>query len=278
LLVFIEPVAEDIKEYYQTRYRNEHDAVVGERLTPEERFVMMRTSMEEPANRIGELVPEGSSILEIGCSSGYMLDALQNRGYDVYGAEWNPEDAAFVREAGEVECEEGTLKEIYPGKTFNAIVALQVMEHQADPLQFLRDVKDKLIGGGYIYMEVPNLNDALLTVYGIPEYKNFYFREPHVTYWGQHNLAKCLSVMGYEAKISTRQRYSLSNHLNWVVNHVPMDRFDVATSFMKFVNTQHPAAPYLNRITAKLDKEYRTQLEALGCADTIVAKGRIMAI
>jgi transposase-like protein len=47
LLVFIEPPTEDIKEYYQTRYRNEHDAVVGKKLTPEEHFLMMRTSMEE---------------------------------------------------------------------------------------------------------------------------------------------------------------------------------------------------------------------------------------
>ena len=217
-------------------------------------------------------------MLEVGCSSGYFMDALFHNGYDVFGAEWNPDDAAYVREVGEMPCEEGTLAEVYPDQKFTAIAALHVMEHQPDPLEFLRQCKSRLIGGGYLYLELPNSQEALLTIYDVPEYAERYYRESHITYWMPETLVTVLGALGFEASVTLRQRYSLANHINWVQNHQPMSDWQKATNYLELVNEAHPMYPILFRTTYKLDREYRLQLETIKAADTIVATCRMRFI
>jgi 2-polyprenyl-3-methyl-5-hydroxy-6-metoxy-1,4-benzoquinol methylase len=274
-LQYIDPnLIGDVRSYYQEEYRQQHDMTPGKKMLPEKRFRMMRDAMEASAHHFQEEIPEGGSVLEVGCSSGYFMDALSKRGYTMYGAEWNIEDATYVRDIGEMPCEDGLLEDIYPGKTFNAVAAIQVLEHQPDPIAFLRQCKLKLIGGGWLYLEVPNAGDALLTVYDIPEYKTFWYRRPHITYWEVETLSAALGALGFEAKVSTRQRYSFANHLHWQMYGTPMKNFKEGTSYLKPVPEKHPVAPILNRLTMMLDKQYRVQLETMKCSDTIVAWAR----
>ena len=233
----------------------------------------MRPMMREPAERFKEEVPEGSSVLEIGCSSGYMLDAIGDQ-FDVFGNEWNPDDAAFVEEVGEIPCSTDDLKDAFPDKTFTAIIAMQVLEHQPDPLEWLRAVKSRLIGGGWLYLEIPNAMDALNTIYGIEEYRNFWYRRVHQTYWEKETLETALKAVGIEARVYTTQRYGLVNHINWLMNKEPMDDPIKAREFFTPVPKEHPVAAILNRGLARLDKDYRTQMETLGSTDTLYAIAR----
>src|SRR3990167_2535183 len=126
--------------------------------------------MQESLKRFKEEFPdEGGSLLELGCSAGGFLAGLKGQDgkpdrHELYGAEWNAEDAAWNRACG-TPCEEGLLADIYPGKTFSIVVAIHVFEHQPDPRAFLAAVKKKLIGGGTLYMEIPHANDPLSAVY-----------------------------------------------------------------------------------------------------------------
>jgi SAM-dependent methyltransferase len=269
---FIDPPDVDLREYYRTEYRKVHDFHPSRDLSAEERFKVQRPLMVEAAGRFKKLVPAGASVLEIGCSSGYFLDAIGD-GYDRYGAEWNPEDAAYVRDVGELPCEEGNLDEIYPGQTFTAISAIHVLEHQADPVLFLKQCKDRLIGGGFLYLELPSAMEALMSVYDIPEFHAYSYRHPHITYWTKETLASVMGGLGFEAKVTVTQRYGLMNHLNWLYNRVPMDSAQDAQAFLSPVNPKHPLAGVLNRELSKIDKEYRVAMTSYGCGDTIVANG-----
>jgi SAM-dependent methyltransferase len=267
-----------MREYYREEYRKSHDSSLERSLSPEERFRMMRGSMSETARRFTDKIPTGLSVLEIGCSSGYFLDAIQEQGYDVFGSEWNAEDATYVRDIGGLECEEGEIEDIYPGKTFGCIAALQVLEHQPDPLRWLNRIKQRLVGGGYLYLELPNATDALLSVYGLEEYRDFWYREPHITYWEAETLASALGAAGFEATVSYRQRYGLINHVEWQLHGEPMPHFDEATGYWHPVSREHPAHSVFNRLTFKLDKEYRANMETLRCADTLVVVARRIEI
>lgn len=274
LLQFILPPEENLRDYYRNGYRAEHDAIPGKVLTPEERFLTYRPLMREQAGRFRDAVPEGSSLLEIGCSAGYFLDAIGDK-YDRYGVEWNPEDAAYVRDVGELPCEEGSLTEVYPGQTFNAIAALQVLEHQANPVEFLHQCKERLIGGGYLYLELPSAMDALATTYNVPQYRDFWYRKAHITYWTRETLASVLGSLGFEAHVKVCQRYGLLNHLNWMLHDEPMENVQLAQEFLKPLSEEHPMAPVLNRLFSRLDKEYRVNMASYGCSDTIYAVARV---
>lgn len=272
LLQFIDPPGVPLREYYRSQYRDAHEATEG-RQTPEERFITMRPYMSEIAARFKKDVPMGGSLLEIGCSSGYLLDAL-GPGYDRYGCEWNPEDAAYVRDVGEIPCEEGDLSDIYPGKLFNSIVAIQVLEHQPDPIRFLKACKERLVAGGYLYLELPHVWDAMVTVYQNEEYRNFWYREPHITYWTRETLAAVLGGLRFEASVRQTQRYGLANHLNWYMNGKPMDDIDQARGFLAPIDPSHPQAGVINRGMERLDREYRVMMTTYMCADTIYAIAR----
>jgi SAM-dependent methyltransferase len=272
-LQFISPPYDDIREYYRTEYRKEHDYDPDQALTPEQRFLTMRPLQDDSVKRFKEFVPEGASVLDIGCSSGFFLDALGPE-YDRFGCEWNPEDAAYVRDVGELPCEEGGLLDIYPGQKFTAICANQVIEHQTNPAQFLRDCKERLIGGGYLYLETPSSRDALLTIYGIEEYRDRWYRKPHITYWNRETLAAALGALAFEAKVMGTQRYGLLNHMNWLLGNGPMRDTQAAQMFLQPVSEQHPMAGIMNRGISRLDKEYRILLESQGCNDTLIAKAR----
>lgn len=272
-LQFQESPFEDIREYYRTTYRNQHDIIPGSKVTPEERFTTMRPLMRDSAQRVKAFLPPGSSVLEIGCSSGYMLDAIGDT-YDRYGLEWNPEDVAFVREAGEIPCEESSILDCYPGRQFNAIVALQVLEHQPDPVAFLKECKSRLIGGGYLYIEVPHAMDFLVTVFQSKAYQDFWYKVPHLTYWTRETLASTLGALGFEAHVKNSQRYGLVNHVNWELNGVPMQDVQEAQEYWQPVHPDHPLAGVMNRGISNLDKQYRVLLASYGCGDTLFALAR----
>lgn len=171
---------------------------------------MMRPFMKDRAAAFREHVPVGSSVLEIGCSSGYFLDAIQ-KDYIVFGNEWNPEDAAFVRDVRKIPCEEGDMSEVYPGETFSAICAYRVLEHVPDPIEWLKQIRSRLVVGGWLLLEVPNRNDALVSLYDIPTFKDFWYRKPHITYWRIETLTAALEQIGFEAEVSSYQEYNSNN-------------------------------------------------------------------
>jgi SAM-dependent methyltransferase len=271
-LQFLEP-RDDLRAYYRDEYRKTHESTIGQILSAEDRYKIHRPFAQVPAESFKEDVPEGSSVLEVGCSSGAFLDALGTE-YDRYGLEWNPEDAAFVRDVGELPCEEGGLLDCYPGKKFDAIVAIQVFEHVADPIEWLRQLKSRLIGGGWVYLEVPNVMEALNSAYPTEEFRNWYYRDAHVTYWEPNNLASALGSVGFEAKVGLRQRYGLRSHMNWIENRYPLPDYMTACQPFVPVPRNHPFAPALNRWWRRIDQEYRIQMETLQLADTLTAIGR----
>ena len=288
--MFLQPPEGDLRAYYREEYRKTHSPIPGSASSVLERFKFQQRFAHKSAKDFRELVPVGASVLEIGCGVGGFLSHLYhvqgcpaNSGkecnckhddYDLYGCEWNAEDAAFVRETGEIPCEEGLLAEVFPGRKFTAIIAIQVLEHQADPAQFVRECRERLIGGGYLYIEVPNLRDAMLSFYDSKPYADFYYRLPHLTYWTAEVLGALVATMGFEARIFLTQRYGLVDHINWLTAAIPMTDPYKAREIWRPLPSQHPAAPPFNRLTSRLDQEYRLQLENLHAADTLCVLGR----
>jgi len=271
--LFLEPPSYDLRTFYREEYRKTYSNTPGTVLAPQQHFDMMKPLAALTIEAVKELIPKGAKILEIGCSSGFLLDALRED-YEVCGNEWNPEDAAFVRDTLKIPCSEEPLEDAYPGQTFSAIIALQVLEHIPRPLEWLRLLKSRLIGGGWLYLEVPNSDDALASVYRLPEFQERWFRKSHLGYFNMHNLAGALSVVGFEAQIRQRQRYSLGNHLWWQFIREPMPDAQKAQSVFQPVPKEHPASYVLNRWFTRIDREYRGLLDGLKACDTLIAAGR----
>ena len=282
-LQFIEPCFDNVKEYYRTEYRKKHTDSYGHssdnvevQESAEQRFAIQEWASKPSAKIFKEKVPAGTSVLEIGPSAGGFLSHLVGE-YDLHAVEWNEDDARFVREVGEIPCEEGEVADVFEGKTFGAIVARQVLEHTEDPWDFLATCRKRLIGGGWLFLELPNASNALCAVYGVREFQNWWYSAPHITYWEPETLANILDATGFEARVMPTQKFGLAHALYWILRGEGMKHRNPAEG-LKPVHPRHPLAPALNRIWSRMDKEYRVQMETLQCTDQLRVVARRIEI
>lgn len=96
--------------------------------------------------------------LEIGCGTGWMLDALRRRGWQVVGTERTAASARFATEQLRLPVVVGELDALRAGPAFDLIVLHHVLEHLPDPMTALRDCARLLKPGGTLVIQVPNLD------------------------------------------------------------------------------------------------------------------------
>ena len=170
----------------------------------------------------------GLRILEVGCSSGFMLQPLQDAGYSCLGVEPSGVFGEFVRSHGlTVYSSLDELKKTEPGRKFDLIVHFFVLEHIISPQSFLEEQLDLLDRGGKIILEIPNAADPLYSVYDIPAFERFYWSIAHPWYFSESSLQYLLEQINQPYEILLDQRYDLSNHMIWARDNKPggMGRF-----------------------------------------------------
>jgi hypothetical protein len=115
------------------------------------------------AAKLARLARHGpiGSLAEIGCGPGYLLAAARAAGIpEVVGADRNPWAVAEARRRG-CETYEGSVEALPAGRTFDAVVMLDLLEHVTEPRGFLAAVRARLRPGGRLLLMVPNLRSAL---------------------------------------------------------------------------------------------------------------------
>jgi 2-polyprenyl-6-hydroxyphenyl methylase/3-demethylubiquinone-9 3-methyltransferase len=113
--------------------------------------------------RAGGLRPlEGLSVLDIGCGGGLICEPLTRMGARVTGLDPAAETiAAATRHAAggglDIEYHAGEAQDlIAEGRTFDAVVCLEVIEHVPDPAAFLRRAGALVSGGGLVLLSTIN--------------------------------------------------------------------------------------------------------------------------
>ncbi len=115
---------------------------------------------------IGRIHPS-RRLLDVGCGTGYFVNHLQQRGYQVTGVEVDEKARAFgQREFGlEVYTPEEFLGGAFPGP-FGVVTMWHVLEHVHDPKAYLARINELLEPGGALVIAVPNFTSADADFYG----------------------------------------------------------------------------------------------------------------
>ena len=129
-----------------------------------------------------------------------------------------------------------------------------VLEHIKFPIKFLKDLKKVMKNDSILFIEVPNREDALIKLYNLQAFKDFYYQSAHLWYFNRKSLKFALDKAGLKSKIEYIQRYDLSNHIKWLRDKEPggQGMFDFAFS-------------------QKIKDEYAKNLMANEMADTLFA-------
>ena len=141
-------------------------------------------------------------------------------------------------------------------KRFDVITAFHVLEHLRDPLVVLRGLGDHLAARGRLVVEVPNADDAMLTIYQCPAFMKFYY-VGHLYLFNVHTLRLLAQRAGFEVDfIRGVQRWPLSNTLYWLSRGEPGGH-------------QHWGRFLDNEL---LQRAYADTLAACGATDTLIAQ------
>lgn len=195
-------------------------------------------------------LPQNGSILEFGCSSGFMLLPLKEKGYHCFGIEPSGYFSEYVRSKGITVFENAESIQ----QTFDVIMHYFVLEHIRDPLDFITMNLRLLETGGKLIIEIPNAADPLYTIYDIPEFEKFYWSIAHHWYFTEQSVAYILNkIPNISYKLIRDQRYDLSNHMIWARDGKPggMGRFS-------------------SKLGTRLDDIYKEALIESGYCDTLI--------
>ena len=204
---------EEEREFYDNQYRSNY-----EDQNPED---LWKESLPEARKRVARflnLFGKDTRILEIGCASGFFLYEIRPYVKSVTGVELTTQYIQYAISKGLNICE--SLEEI-PVESCDLIFMFHVLEHIHDPIEFLKEVKKKLSPGGKVIIEVPNVDDILVSTYKIKKHLDFYWEIAHNYYFSKETLGKVLEKAGYRYEMYPLQRYDLSNHMHWMLKGKP---------------------------------------------------------
>jgi 2-polyprenyl-3-methyl-5-hydroxy-6-metoxy-1,4-benzoquinol methylase len=136
------------------------------------------------------------TLLDIGCSTGAILQAACEVGWQPLGIDLNSTAVQIARTRG-LEAIEGYFPEDLPpsAKLFRVITMLDVLEHAEDPVGLLVSVTNHLTPGGLLGVQVPNFDSLLIRIEG-PRNNNIC--HGHWSYFTPETLNKVAAKAGLE--------------------------------------------------------------------------------
>ena len=214
-LVFLYPrmSPDKEKEFYEKEYRSKYEIYKAEELW--NKYI---AETKQRVARFINLYTKETRLLEIGCASGFFLSEVKSRVGSVTGVELTKDYVVYARSRG-LDIKE-TLEEI-PDNAYDLIFMFHVLEHITDPIDYLRHLKQKLSPNGKLIIEVPNVDDILISMYKIKNHLDFYWEIAHNFYFSKDTLGTVLQRAGYVYDIFPLERYDLSNHMYWMLYGKP---------------------------------------------------------
>ncbi|MFB9235612.1 class I SAM-dependent methyltransferase [Plantactinospora siamensis] len=127
------------------------------------------------------------SLVEAGPAGGFFLEAARQAGIDATGVEVSEVAGRYAREQLGVPVQQGVFEEVVLPAPVDAVCAFHVLEHVEDPATFLHAARDRLVTGGWLALEVPNLGSVAARRAGAswvdlaPRYHHWHFDADSLT-------------------------------------------------------------------------------------------------
>jgi 2-polyprenyl-3-methyl-5-hydroxy-6-metoxy-1,4-benzoquinol methylase len=119
--------------------------------------------------------------LDVGCSTGFVVEAARDKGWDAIGIDLNPSAIEFGRSRG-LDLRTVALEDAgFAPRTFDVVSLFDVLEHLLDPRRTLRACADLLAPGGILFLYVPNFDSASRLLMGANAH--FIWPTHHLNYY-----------------------------------------------------------------------------------------------
>jgi SAM-dependent methyltransferase len=149
--------------------------------------------------------------LDVGCSTGFVVEAARDAGWNATGLDLNPSAVEFGRARG-LDLRPVALTEAgFDAGSFDAVSLFDVLEHLLDPLGTLRACTRLLRPGGIVFLYVPNYDSASRLLMG----KDAHFIWPthHLNYYTPVTIRDLTTREGFDAIYVATEGLDMADYL-----------------------------------------------------------------
>ena len=156
-------------------------------------------------NSAAALIEPGKRLLDLGSGEGSFVMMVRQSFEEVYGVDISEKAVELCQERG-IHAKKANLNNEpipFPDKYFDAVVALDVVEHVFDPIRFLQEIHRVLADGGYTIISTPNIRKiqriASLIMGHFPRtsYDPVGFDGGHLHYFTSRDLRQLMEQNGF---------------------------------------------------------------------------------
>lgn len=188
------------------------------KLSPEEHLNLCEED-DERRYQMTQKECRSKKVLDFGCGFGGYLSRIQSVSDYCAGVELGNEEKVYLNSKG-ITCKRDI--DEYE-ESFDVVTLFHVLEHLENPKLWLEKIASHVKEGGRLIIEVPNANDALLTLYKNKAFADFTYWSAHLILYTEETLKRLILSTGKfrPVKLDFYQRYPLSNHLYWLAYGKP---------------------------------------------------------
>lgn len=267
-----------LRRYYNEIYQRTNSLDARATQSPRRHFESRRRTLGPILDRLRPLLRRSMRVLDLGCGAGELLHALRPKVREVVGFEIHEAFVSFMRRRLGIEAYADDFSTFdFGSRRFDLVLSIDALDHLPDPKNALLAVRRCLAPGGTVYLEVPNLDEALNRSLPSPtreSYQRFFWHRAHFSYFSQETLSTMLAATGFTSTFSCRHQYTLKNFLNWYFRGKPQTTFlDAATNIAWFPG-RDAFERGMNRAFQTMERSFHALLEKTGRGDTLCVTAR----
>jgi 2-polyprenyl-3-methyl-5-hydroxy-6-metoxy-1,4-benzoquinol methylase len=134
--------------------------------------------------------------LDVGCSTGFVVEAARDAGWEAIGIDLNPSAIEFGRTRG-LDLRTAALEDGgFADRSFDAVALFDVLEHLHDPRKTLDACVRLLRPGGIVFLYVPNYDSASRLLMGADAH--FIWPTHHLNYYTPATMQDLLARSGLD--------------------------------------------------------------------------------
>lgn len=142
-------------------------------------------------------IPKNAKILDVGCAFGDLLSLLDRDNFITYGIDISHYALSKAKKITKAQLALGDLNKSLPYKDdfFDAVFALDIIEHLESPYRFLLELHRVLKKDGIVFVQTPNINSFFEKIYKDKWFA--YSDETHLHLFNRKSLQFLLQKCGF---------------------------------------------------------------------------------
>jgi len=209
-LVYVSPTFDEA--HYKTVYRSaEYQDIVRDLGISSHEYRVQRFGLERVDIMARHLSAVRPRMLDVGCSTGFVVEAARDRGWEAVGLDLNPSAVEYGRRRG-LDLHAVALEDAgFEPASFDAVCLFDVLEHLIEPVRTLRACARLVKPGGIVFLYVPNYDSASRLLMGRDAH--FIWPTHHLNYYTPVTIRDLLRREGLRTEYLATEGLDLVDYL-----------------------------------------------------------------